>query len=804
MNFYKNYYKLILSVLLLLVISAPSIAQQDESWKIYDDSQVARVDITIDPSALEWIYQNVQSDSEFVAKFHFQNAHINETVDSIGFRLRGNTSRDAQKKSFKVSFNTFFPGREFYGVDKLNLNGEHNDPSIIRSKLCFDHFQTIGMKASRASHAEVYINGQYYGLYISVEHIDDEFLNKNFNNDSGNLWKCLYPADLVYLGSDPNLYKNLNNNGRPAYELTTNEEQGDFTKLVKLITTLKNSASLSLVDSLESILDVPSVLKYFAMNILFGEWDDYWSLMNNYYLYHEPGEDKIYLIPYDYDNTLGIDWFGINWTNANPYNFPKVVSGSRPLAEKIMQNPEYRNLYTHFLEFFRSNIYDLNLWTNRLDSLRQRITTSALNDNYRTLDYGFDINDFFNSYAESGYSKDHVKYGLKEFVNLRNASLPSQLSYQSAKPIVYRIDYLPENPGPNDTIKVYASVFDSDGLSEVSIHIQKNDLPTEIISMNFSPIINSKIIEESDRWIGIIPPLGNNAVAKFFISAKDNFNQFQFYPRKKAVEIITPQIITNDIVINEFMADNSTSISDQNGEFDDWIELYNPTSSPINLSGRYLTDKKDNLTKYKFTQPNLILNPNEFLLIWCDEQGSQQGIHTNFKLSKDGEFIALVETDGVSVIDSISFGPQQTDMSFGRYGDGNDSWVFMSPTPGTTNNIVSVNDDEIIPSEFSLTAYPNPFNPATTILYVIPNEVRNLKDFSSQGPRNDNTMVSLKVYDILGNELITLVDQEKPAGSYEVIWDGENAFGNKVSSGIYFARLSVNQKFKNIKLMLLK
>ena len=176
MNFSTRYLNFRVSFLFSLLISFYSIAQQDDSWKLYDDSQVARVDITIDPTAIEWLYQNVQSDSEFVASFHFQNAYLNETVDSIGFRLRGNTSRDAYKKSFKVSFNTFVSGREFYGIDKLNLNGEHNDPSIVRSKLCFDHFQTIGMKASRANHVEVYINGQYYGLYISVEHIDDEFL----------------------------------------------------------------------------------------------------------------------------------------------------------------------------------------------------------------------------------------------------------------------------------------------------------------------------------------------------------------------------------------------------------------------------------------------------------------------------------------------------------------------------------------------------------------------------------------------------------------------------------------------------
>ena len=656
MNFSAKYFPG--TLILVFLITFYSYPQQDESWKLYDDSQIARVDITIDPVAIEWLYQNVQSDSEFVASFHFQNAFINETVDSIGFRLRGNTSREAAKKSFKVSFNTFISGREFYGVDKLNLNGEHNDPSIIRSKLCFDHFQTIGMKASRANHVEVYINGQYYGLYISVEHIDDEFLNKNFADDTGNLWKCLYPADLNYLGSNPDLYKNLNNNGRPAYELMTNEASSDFSKLAHFISILNNTTAFSLPDSLESVIYVPDVLKYFALNILVGEWDDYWSLMNNYYLYHAPTTDMFRLIPYDYDNTFGIDWSGNNWTTANPYNYPKVVGGYRPLAERLMQNAQYRNLYTHFLEFFKSNVYQLPIWENRIDSLMSMISTSALNDSFRTFDYGFDTDDFFNSYSASDYNNQHVKYGLKQFVNLRNASLPAQLSYQSAEPIAYKIEYEPKNSGPNDSIYVFASAFDNDGLSEVSIHYQANgSSTTQIYQMNYSPVLNTKNVDEADRWIGVIPPLGAGNSGKFFVFVKDNQNQSQFYPRKRAIEIQSQQIITDDIVINEFMADNGNTITDPSGEYDDWIELYNLTSSPINLTGRYLTDKKDNLTKYQFTQPNLVLNPNEYLLIWCDEQQTQQGIHTNFKLSKDGEFIGLVESDGISIIDSLSFGP---------------------------------------------------------------------------------------------------------------------------------------------------
>lgn len=796
MTFFLRFLNLQILFSYLFLFSIQLLAQPDESWKLYDDSQVARVDITIDPAAIEWLYQNVQSDSEFVASFHFQNAYINESVDSIGFRLRGNTSRNAQKKSFKVSFNTYVQGREFYGVDKLNLNGEHNDPSIVRSKLCFDFYNSIGMKASRANHVEVYINGQYFGLYISVEHIDDEFLKKNFADDSGNLWKCLYPADLNYLGNDQNLYKSINNNGRPAYELNTNEDEDDFSELVHFISILNNTPTGSLPDSLESIIEVPGVLKYFAMNILVGEWDDYWSLMNNYYLYHEPVKDIFHLIPYDYDNTFGIDWFNIDWTNVNPYNYPKVAGGYRPLAEKLMLVPQYRNLYTHFLEFYKENVFELSIWENRLDSLKLMITSSALSDSFRTYDYGFDANDFFNSYSSSGYNNQHVKYGLKQFVNLKNSQLPSWLSYQSAKPIVYNIDYEPKNPGPNDSIRVVVSAFDNEGLSEVSIYYQDDDsTSSQIFQMVESPIFNTKKIEEADRWIGTIPPLGAGNSGKFFIYVRDINNQSQFYPRKKAIEIRSQQIISENIVINELMADNSSTITDPNGEFDDWIELYNPTNNLIPLTGKYLTDKKDNLTKWKFIEPNLFLAPNEYLLVWCDENSGQIGHHTNFKLSADGEFVALVENDGITIIDSISFGPQSTDISFARETDAGNNWIFMTPTPGTTNNPVSVEDEIIAPAEFSLTAYPNPFNPSTTLSYNIPNVTLS----EVEGSR-----VQLTIFDILGNEVVTLVNEEKTSGKYNVSWSGLNNSGNTVSTGVYFARLSLNNQFKNVKLMLLK
>ena len=173
---------------------------------VYDDTTMATIQIEISTEALEYIYDNVESDSMHVASVNFSNYWIDQSLDSVGFRLRGNTSRQADKKSFKLDFNHFQRGRDFYGIEKLNLNGEHNDPSIIRSKLSWDIFEDIGMPATRASHAKVYVNGQYYGLYISVEHIDENFLERHYADDSGNLWKCIWPADLTYRGNDPEDY----------------------------------------------------------------------------------------------------------------------------------------------------------------------------------------------------------------------------------------------------------------------------------------------------------------------------------------------------------------------------------------------------------------------------------------------------------------------------------------------------------------------------------------------------------------------------------------------------------------------
>ena len=771
-----------ISLLLMLLIFVT--LRGDDSELLYDDSEVAQVEITVDPADMIWMYNNVYSDSLHNATIHFSNPNIDETVEDVGFRLRGNTSRISWKKSFKLSFNGFVPGREFYDVDKMNLNGEHNDPSIIRSKLCWDIFQNIGMTSSRAAYTEVYINDAYYGLYMNIEHYDDEFLAKNFEDDSGNLWKCNYLARLNYLGEDPDLYKFMDN-GQRVYELKRNEELDDYSQLARLIDVLNNTPANAMMDSLETMLDVTGVLKYFAINVLTGSWDDYWYGKNNYYIYHEPSQDKFYIFPYDYDNTFGVDWMNIDWTERDIYVF-KHPDADRPLADVFMENDQYHNLYTHFLEFYADNLYDLPLWESRIDSLKDMITASAEADSFRTYDYGFTIADFHNSYSATGYNNQHVKKGIKQFIIERIENLQQQLYYVDADPVLYALDWQETPVMPDVPIPVQISAFSNAGLDQVALEFYPEDDETpQIYQMEFDPVNNTTIIEESDRWTGSIPPLGDLQYGWFQIRATDLVGAEQVFPRSHRIQIQRSNASTGTIFINEFLASNSSTNPDEAGEYDDWLELYNPGDEAYDLSGHYLTDHPDNPLKWQFPD-DIIIPAQSWLLIWCDEDQEQGDLHTNFKLSADGEDIVLTHSDGNTTLDAINFSEQSSDISYGRIPDGSELWGFMQPSPGNANDDVS-SDPEALPSSLALANYPNPFNPITSITFNLAKP----------------THINLDIYNPRGQKVTTLTNSLLESGTHQVIWNGKDDQNKSVSSGIYFYKLSLDHKTSAIRKCLL-
>jgi hypothetical protein len=223
-----------------------------------------------------------------------------------------------------------------------------------------------------------------------------------------------------------------------------------------------------------------------------------------------------------------------------------------------------------------------------------------------------------------------------------------------------------------------------------------------------------------------------------------------------------PNILVGDLAINEFVADNDSisGINDPDGGYPDWIELYNNTDTPLDLSETYLSDKNDNFQKWQFPEGTSI-PADGYLIIWADEDQEQQGLHANFKLSKNGEGIYLSNADGTS-IDSISFGEQTTNVSLSRVPNGTGDFAAQHTTHGYSNDTPVATRNVI--DALKVNVYPNPAGDQLQV------------DF----PSNGTGQYTAEVFSVTGRQVMTGRKISGPLATLEV---------NNLVPGFYFLRV---------------
>jgi len=250
-----------------------------------------------------------------------------------------------------------------------------------------------------------------------------------------------------------------------------------------------------------------------------------------------------------------------------------------------------------------------------------------------------------------------------------------------------------------------------------------------------------------------------------------------FLIRGMAVLLISFLMFTNlsaQLYINEFMASNDVAFPGPQNDYPDWIEIYNAGNEAIMLGGYYMADDlvdPEAMYQIPSTYPDSVtVQPGGFILFYANKDEETSVLNLNFKLSGGGEQVGLWNPDKV-VIDSLTYGAQISDTSFGRYVDGTDNW-FMMPnfTPGAANmHTTSIGeiDDNISISQ----NYPNPFNTKTNIQFELEN----------------SDYVTVKVYDIRGALVTVLADKNYTAGTHTIIW---NAYDTP--AGYYFYTLQTS------------
>ncbi len=176
--------------------------------------------------------------------------------------------------------------------------------------------------------------------------------------------------------------------------------------------------------------------------------------------------------------------------------------------------------------------------------------------------------------------------------------------------------------------------------------------------------------------------VGENVLAAEVHQVVTNSSDIIFGLRLDSVTVTTS---TGDVVLNEVLADNRSAIAN-GGNFPDYVELYNGSDQKVDLTGYALSNSALNPGKCVFPAGTGI-TPRSYLRVWCDDAAKSPGLHTGFGLDATGQTVLLLapSTNGLSVKDSIVFGPQAPDLSIGRIPDGVGSWQLGRPTPGAAN-----------------------------------------------------------------------------------------------------------------------
>lgn len=145
------------------------------------------------------------------------------------------------------------------------------------------------------------------------------------------------------------------------------------------------------------------------------------------------------------------------------------------------------------------------------------------------------------------------------------------------------------------------------------------------------------------------------------------------------------------LYINEFMASNVLAYENIDGDYADWIEIYNSGNSSIDLAGYFLTGNLSGTKRWQIQsgQPTITTVPAKgYLILYADEMTTRGADHLGFKLDSDSGQIAIISTDGTTVLDSVTYNKQFRDISYSRSPDGSAQWVYTTDfTPDTTNKL---------------------------------------------------------------------------------------------------------------------
>lgn len=283
------------------------------------------------------------------------------TITNASIRLRGNADHwpTQGKMQFEIQFNTFDKKGRFMGLRHVLFDAAEYNRSFLRDRLALSVLRDAGVPAPCANNARVVLNGEYYGLFTSIEKVDKEFLERHFEDPDGNLYK-------------------RGGGGSLGWSKKTNEKDGDLSDIKKL------NAANSLSDLLK-VLNLEQALLEWAAEAVIPDRDGLWAGGLNGYTYHDPKTDRFFMIPWDLD-----DSFTRLEPDVDPitYKKPPETFHGRKFYDIALANPTWRKKYVASVEHVLKTAYDQHVLQQRIDAWAAQIAKAAADDPNRPFTLG--------------------------------------------------------------------------------------------------------------------------------------------------------------------------------------------------------------------------------------------------------------------------------------------------------------------------------------------------------------------------------------------------------------------------------
>lgn len=368
---------------------SPSVYEMEYEEKLFNKNSLITIDISMDENEWREMLDNAMNE-----QYYKCDVTVNGTeFYSVGIRPKGNTSLssiasdpDNDRYSFKLEFDQFVSDQTCFGLDKLILNNNYADSTSMKEAIIYDMYDYLGADASLYNYAKIYVNGEYFGVYLALEAVEDSFMLRNYGTEEGYLYKPdgmnrkknkdeeSETQGIFGRGGGANLNytdDSLESYGTIWAGAVNDSDDEDHQRVV---TALKN---IHEGKDIEKYFDIDNILKYMAVHNFSVNNDSLsGSMAHNYYLYESEG--KINIIPWDYNLAFG----GMGGSDATGMVNDAIDDSysSTRLFDAILENEEYLEKYHMYYRKLIEGYFDGGEFEKTYSRIRKLIDAPTKSD----------------------------------------------------------------------------------------------------------------------------------------------------------------------------------------------------------------------------------------------------------------------------------------------------------------------------------------------------------------------------------------------------------------------------------------